>query len=241
MRYWGVLDLQHGQVVRGIAGRRSAYRPVRSLLTDRAEPAAVALAFRAHFGLTHLYVADLDAIGGSPPALGAIAELTSLGFTLAVDAGLRVPADAEPLLAAGATTVVAGLETLAGPDALRDLVRRVGGGRVLLSLDLRDGRPVTAPGSAWAAAEPLEITRQAVSAGVRRLLVLDLARVGVGEGTGTEALCARLAEDHPGTEIVAGGGVRGRDDLVRLRECGVQGVLLASSLHDRRLEREDLV
>src|SRR5262249_35051408 len=120
------------------------------------------------------------------------------------------------------------------------LVCRIGGERVMMSLDLKDGRPVTAPEAGWAYAEPADISRQAVHAGARRLLVLDLARVGVAGGTGTELLCARVAADHRGVELVAGGGVRGRDDLARLRNCGVQGVLLASALHDGRLKREDL-
>jgi phosphoribosylformimino-5-aminoimidazole carboxamide ribotide isomerase len=75
--------------------------------------------------------------------------------------------------------------------------------------------------------------------GVRRLLVLDLARVGVARGPGTEGLCARLA-GQPGVEVSAGGGVRGRADLERLAGCGVRAALVASALHDGALSRADL-
>ena len=74
---------------------------------------------------------------------------------------------------------------------------------------------------------------------MRGLLVLDLARVGEGAGTGTEELCARLARTFPGVAISAGGGVRGVEDLERLRLCGVEAVLVASALHDGRLGRQD--
>jgi phosphoribosylformimino-5-aminoimidazole carboxamide ribotide isomerase len=73
------------------------------------------------------------------------------------------------------------------------------------------------------------------------LIVLDLARVGLGGGTGTEALSARLAEAYPDVEVFAGGGVRGSEDLHRLRACGAAGVLVASALHDRRLQPGDLM
>jgi phosphoribosylformimino-5-aminoimidazole carboxamide ribotide isomerase len=79
-----------------------------------------------------------------------------------------------------------------------------------------------------------------MQAGIRSLIVLDLARVGSGTGIGTEALCQRLAACHPDVEIVAGGGVRGVADLLRLKEIGVHGVLVASALHDGRLRRADL-
>jgi phosphoribosylformimino-5-aminoimidazole carboxamide ribotide isomerase len=81
---------------------------------------------------------------------------------------------------------------------------------------------------------------QAVALGVRRVLILDLARVGVGEGTGTEALCARVTATFPHVEVSAGGGVRGIDELHRLHQSGVQNVLVASALHDGRLTAEDV-
>ena len=76
--------------------------------------------------------------------------------------------------------------------------------------------------------------------GVRRMIVLDLARVGIGEGTGTEKLCARLTAAHPSLEVIAGGGVRGPEDLRRLTGCGVRTALVASALHDGRLTRRRL-
>jgi uncharacterized protein related to proFAR isomerase len=45
---------------------------------------------------------------------------------------------------------------------------------------------------------------------------------------------------HPDVEIIAGGGVRGIEDLRRLKKKGIRGVLLASALHDGILRRKDL-
>src|SRR5438128_4087097 len=101
MRVIPVLDLLGGQVVRGVAGRRHEYRPVVSRLTPSAQPLDVARAFRAAFGLTELYLADLDAIAGAAPALPTYVTLQSAGFRLLVDAGVRAAADAGPLAEAG--------------------------------------------------------------------------------------------------------------------------------------------
>jgi phosphoribosylformimino-5-aminoimidazole carboxamide ribotide isomerase len=80
---------------------------------------------------------------------------------------------------------------------------------------------------------------EAINAGVRHILVLELAQVGSDGGTGTEGLCTRLAREASHLELTAGGGVRGRDDVVRLRDAGVHNVLVASALHDGRLTRLD--
>jgi len=236
MRIVAVLDVMGGIVVRGIGGRREEYRPIVSRLTESCKPLDVAEAFRQQLGLSELYVADLDAIAGTPPSVALYELLVGRGFTLWVDAGLRRAEQAAALFEAGVSRVVAGLETLAGPEELTALCHSWGE-QVVFSLDLKGGRPLGCSG--WPA-EPLQIANAAVACGVRRVLILDLVRVGEGQGTGTEDLCRALTLAHPGVEISAGGGVRGVEDLRRLRDCGVAAVLVASALHDGRLGREDL-
>jgi phosphoribosylformimino-5-aminoimidazole carboxamide ribotide isomerase len=238
MRILPVLDVLGGRVVRGVGGRRHEYRPVVSRFTPSCEPVDVADAFHTHFGLTELYFADLDAIGGAAPALPVYGALRSRGFRLWVDAGLRTASAAGPLAEAGVEGIVAGLETMAGPEVLAELCQ-VLGERVVFSLDLKGGVPL-GDVSGWGSADAPVIAARGVAAGVRRVIVLDLARVGEAAGTGTEDLCRRLAESHPEAEVFAGGGVRDLADLRRLRQCGVAGVLVASALHDGRLGPEHL-
>jgi phosphoribosylformimino-5-aminoimidazole carboxamide ribotide isomerase len=238
MRLLAVLDIKNGLVVRGIAGRREQYRPVVSNITSSAQPLEVARAFRRHFDLTELYVADLDAIACRPPAVDIYAALQADGFRLWVDCGVRDGPEAQVLAADGVERIVAGLETLTGPAALRRLCEEHGD-RIVFSLDLKGGKPLPGSGE-WNAAEASAIAGQAVACGVRRLIVLDLARVGLAEGTGTEELCGRLITEYPEVQVLAGGGVRGPADLLRLRRSGVAGALVASALHDGRLTREDL-
>jgi phosphoribosylformimino-5-aminoimidazole carboxamide ribotide isomerase len=234
MRIIPVLDLMHGQVVRGVGGQRHQYRPQRSPLVDSADPLATARAFRDHFSLSELYIADLDAIAGYPPAINTFQLLQGDGFKLLIDAGVRTASDATALLAVEVSSIVAGLETIVGPHAIPDLISQVGPTRLVFSLDLKNGQPLTAA-AAWRNSSPATIAAEVVAMGVRRLLVLDLARVGVGGGTGTEVLCEWINEKCPTVEVLAGGGVRGRDDLERLRLAGVDGVLVASALHQGRL------
>jgi len=235
VRLVAVLDVQGGAVVRGVAGRRADYRPVVSALTPSSRPADVARAF-AGLGLRELYVADLDALAGAEPDRDLYAALRGDGCRLWVDAGVRGPRRADRLAEDGVEAVVVGLETVDGPRVVADLVRRHGE-RIVLSLDLREGRPLSAAG--WKGSDAWSVAAEAVGLGVRRLLVLDLARVGVGDGVGTEALCARLAAAWPDVEVSAGGGVGGRDDLLRLRRAGVRAALVASALHDGRLRPPD--
>jgi phosphoribosylformimino-5-aminoimidazole carboxamide ribotide isomerase len=234
MKVLPVLDLQGGRVVRGIGGLRREYRP----LTPDCQPVRVALSFRERFGLEELYLADLDAIEGKSPALPLFAELKRLGLRLWVDAGVSNAAAAEPLFTAGIETVVAGLETVAGPTALAEICQGRAG-RVVFSLDLRDGVPL-GDVTAWRRPDARNIADQAIHLGLRRILLLDLKRVGMNTGTGTDLLAAELIAACPDLEVAVGGGVRDFTDLCRLKSLGVQATLVASALHDGRIKREDL-
>lgn len=239
MRILPVLDLQDGLVVRGRAGCRQEYRPIVSRLTSSARPGDVAQAILWHFGLSEFYLADLNAISGAVPAMAVYALLRNLGCRLWVDAGIQAAAQALLLAEAGVERIIVGLETIQGPGELQELIRILGPARVVFSLDLRAGVPL-GNRTAWVGPDAWSIATQALNLGITSLIVLDLARVGTGQGVGTEALCVRLTSAFPSVEIIAGGGIRDIGDVRRLERGGIKAVLVASALHDGRLSPEDL-
>lgn len=233
-----VLDVQAGRAVRAVAGDRARYRPVRSILGDGPDPLGLARAIRLTLGLDQIYLADLDAIAGSPPAGALYAAIVALGIRLWVDAGVFDRDSLPPLLDSGVATVVVGLETVRGPGALAGVVEAAGADRVLFSLDLRDGRPLVETADAWGTDEPLAIADRAIEAGCSRLLLLDLARVGTGQGPGELDLLDALAH-RPGLELGLAGGVRGPADLHACADAGASFVLVGSALHDGTLVPAD--
>lgn len=232
-----VLDLMKGQIVRGIAGRRAEYRPLPSRLVDSADPLAVATALKNSFGFCEYYLADLDAIAGGPPDLTTYQKLQDAGLKLWIDAGLRTHRDRtlKQLIVANPYRVIAGLESLQGPDELRRIIARLGVDRVVFSLDLQSGRPL-GRADAWEYGDPFAIASRAVrDLNVTQMVVLDLASVGMGQGVATESLCRRLKETFPLLSLITGGGVASIDDVHRLSAIGVERVLVASALHDGRI------
>jgi phosphoribosylformimino-5-aminoimidazole carboxamide ribotide isomerase len=236
-----VIDVLGGKVVRAIAGNRKEYKPLVSRLTDSTEPVVVARALCNKCRTNDLYVADLDAINTAKPSSMLHGELAAAGFRCWLDAGIRTLEDAQSQAEAmppESGVLVTGLETVNGRSELRRIVEALGSSRVAFSLDLRDGQPIGDP-AAWSPKAQV-VADIAIDAGITRIIVLDLARVGVRVGVGTESLCASLKSRHPEVELIAGGGIRGAEDLDRLHSAGVSAALVASSLHDLRLNPDDL-
>ncbi len=235
MQIYPVLDIQSGIVVHAVRGERERYRPLESQIVDSAEPLTVARALRDRFGLDSLYVADLDALGGAPPALEVLTALGADGFRLMVDIGVRSARQAASLRRLGIDDVIVALETLPDIDHLRRIVTELGARRTVFSLDLRDGVPITESAS-WTGKNSAGIAIEAYDAGVRRMIVLDLTSVGSGEGPAQQELLKTLRSRLPDLELITGGGVRSSDDLEILRTLGIDGVLVATALHRGTLD-----
>lgn len=228
-----------GRAVWARRGNRAAYEPVRSALVEATGDAvALAQVYRRTLGCDECYVADLDAISGAPPQHDLLRLLAAVGSRLLADLGVSTPIQARDALAAGVDRIVVGLETLSSFDALRAIVQAHGPDRVVFSLDLRGRQPVARAESSHRMA-PLALVEEAARAGVRAVILLDLARVGTGTGV-DRALGAAIRRTHPGLELLVGGGIGSARDLADAAAAGYDGALVASALHDGRLGAADL-
>jgi phosphoribosylformimino-5-aminoimidazole carboxamide ribotide isomerase len=236
LRIIGVVDLLGGRAVHARSGRRAGYQPVRSAAGAAVDGDALTLArtYVTRAGLTELYVADLDAIQGGAPQEEAIATIAALGTPFLLDAGISSAGPAGHVLDRGATQVVVGLETLTSFESLTDICEAVGGDRVAFSLDLRNGQPIVASDQIRSGESAPLMAARAANAGASVVIVLDLARVGTSAGLDFD-LIARIRAAVPDLSLLAGGGVRGQDDLVHLADCGCDGALVATALHDGRI------
>ncbi len=227
-----VLDLKGGQVVRGVGGRREDYQPIVSRWASASAPLTVARGLRRRFGFTQFYVADLGAICDHAPHTAEIDELLKDQFRIDLDCGLRT-ADDFPSIATTNCRVIAGLETLESPAELAPLVNHAGSGNVVFSLDLMQGRPL---GNRHWPVSVAQIIDSVVASGVTTLIVLDLAAVGTGGGCPTLRLCREIRASYPDLGLITGGGVRSMRDVAEAVEAGVDRVLVASALHDGRID-----
>jgi HisA/HisF family protein len=229
MRVVGVIDLKDGTAVHAVRGERERYRPVRSAIGGRdGDALALARGFREELGIEEVYVADLDAITGRGENRSEVAALAGEA-RLMVDAGVSEPAAARSLLDLGARRVIVGTETLGGGAALDRLLADVPAGTVILSVDLREGR-VLSPDPQLAGRSARDALARLRRPDLREAIVLDLARVGSGEGPDVE-LIAELHDAFPDLALLAGGGVRDAGDLRALEAAGAAGALVATALH----------
>ena len=75
--------------------------------------------------------------------------------------------------------------------------------------------------------------------GLKYLKVTDMNRDGVLEGPNFE-LYQNLKDKFPDMCIAASGGVRSVDDIRKLKDMGLYGVIIGRALYEGKIKVEDL-
>jgi phosphoribosylformimino-5-aminoimidazole carboxamide ribotide isomerase len=238
-----VIDLMQGLVVHGRGGQRHNYQAIRSGLATNAQPASIATAFSQQLGIHRAYVADLDAIAGAQPDWSSYDQIAEVLPELWIDAGVRRVESAVALISSQSSPrrihPICALETLSSLETLRKMLARLGPERLIVSLDLCQGR-VRSPMDRWSNAPPTRVASDLIQLGVRRLIVLDVAHVGLDRGTGTRHLTREIKRMDAEIEITCGGGISTLPQLQELADDGCDAVLIATALHNGRLGRHEL-
>lgn len=231
-----VIDVLRGQVVRAQRGERHRYQPVRSTLADGSAPGVIAAALRRACPPPDgagelLYMADLDALGGGALQVDAVdAVLAALGpdARLWLDGGFSGLAPAKAACARWHGRVQPVLASEALADA-RELQALAGDASAVLSLDSRQARPMDRAG-VWQQPQWWPHT----------VIAMTLDRVGSDAGPDLDALRALRARAQAAGAAtrrwIGSGGVRDAADLVQGAAAGADGWLVASALHDGRLQ-----
>lgn len=228
-----VLDILQGQAVHAVRGDRTRYRPIGETYPVSSDPVALAAQFARRF--SRLYLADLDAIAGAPPDWKTYHAIRSTGLECWVDWGIRRLLQLEnpclspvsPQQCPSPIRPVIGLETIADPQEFTSASARTLCHNTLFSIDLKHGTPMRSDDEL----PTVEWVNLARAAGIRQMIVLDLAAVGSSEGPAALQLCRDLSSHFPDVDFFLGGGIRDLGDVASALDAGCRGVLIATALH----------
>lgn len=209
-----VIDIMKGIVVHAIEGKREQYRPLsQSLISKTYLPYDVLCSFK-NLGFKEVYIADLDSILSKGSNRKILPEARKLGFKVLLDIG-RLGLAMKDF---DETLFVIGTEYLK-PSEFNIVNERV------LSLDMISDYVLFKDSKK----ELVDVLKELKKIHVRKLLIINLDRVGTFRGPNLKV--ARIVRKHYDSELIVGGGVRNVEDVLALKDIGINGVLVASAIH----------
>ena len=166
--------------------------------------------------------------GGAPVELAAAAVEAAAPVPIQLGGGVRSPADAEALSAAGVLRVVVGTAAF-GETPLREFVDALGDG-LAVAVDVAGGVVRTA---GWRESSQLT-TAQALErcgdAGVSTVVCTAIERDGTRSGPDLELLAD--ARTRFAGRLYGAGGIRDASDVDAVRELGLEGVVVGRAWLD---------
>jgi phosphoribosylformimino-5-aminoimidazole carboxamide ribotide isomerase len=193
------------------------------VVAEAGDPLELAGRFAAA-GARRIHLVDLDGArsGRVRPELVARVAARVAPALLQASGGIRSLADADALVAAGADRVIVGTAAFPEPGPWAEAL----GPRLVVALDVRDGRVRTAGWTAEGLAldDALDRCR---AAGVLRVHCTAIDRDGTLAGPDLP-LVERVAAT--GFAVLAAGGVRSPEDVAALAAAGAEAVVVGRAL-----------
>lgn len=231
------IDLRQGQVVRlkmGDPSRQTVYSD---------DPAQTARRWLSA-GARWLHVVNLDGAfeetdSKNQNALKQILKTAELyGASIQFGGGLRSLAAIEQALNLGITRVVLGTIVIEQRQVLEAALQHWGAERVAAGLDARGGQIQVRGWKEGTGIKAIDLARELQALGLRWLVFTDIAQDGMGSGINLEQTL-ELSHACP-LQIIASGGANSLDDIQRVRQAGLAGVIVGQALYSGSIQAEDL-
>ncbi|MHA1150002.1 MAG: HisA/HisF-related TIM barrel protein [Promethearchaeota archaeon] len=233
-----VLDLLNGQAVHAIKGERANYKPLKSVLINSSKPIKLVSFFFNTLKFKELYIADLDAILKKKLNLNLISSIIEqINVKIMLDPGIREINDLIQFKNSNINKIILGLETIRTLDTISRAIKSLGPEKIIISLDLYKGRPLTDINNLKNKSS-LEIIEIIETYGAQEVILLDLYRVGQKIGDLPEDYIKILKKFNG--NILVGGGIKDLQDIKSYYKSGFSGVLIATALHDGTINLKKL-
>ncbi|MBI4447278.1 MAG: 1-(5-phosphoribosyl)-5-[(5-phosphoribosylamino)methylideneamino]imidazole-4-carboxamide isomerase [Acidobacteria bacterium] len=229
------IDLIDGKCVRLVQGDYSRQT------TYSGEPVEHALKFQAA-RFPRLHLIDLQgARDGIPENAETIRNIIqSVQIPVQVGGGIREALTVQLLLEWGANYLILATVAINEPHKVDEWVRRWGPEQFIVSFDLRGGKLQT---KGWTEDSPVDLDQlleRCANWGIQQLVCTDVERDGTLEQPNFGSYSSLIRKIPEGSFLIAAGGISHSRHLSRLRDIGVNGVVVGRAMYEGKIRWEEL-
>ncbi|MFD1672057.1 1-(5-phosphoribosyl)-5-[(5-phosphoribosylamino)methylideneamino]imidazole-4-carboxamide isomerase [Agrilactobacillus yilanensis] len=234
MNVFPAIDLLNGQSVRLYQGDYQKVTPI------NADPVAQAKSFEAA-GLKRIHIVDLDGAKAGRPQNQAVIQAirTNTNLFIEVGGGIRNLTAINTYLDLGVNRIILGSSALKNPELVKTAIQKFGPEKIVIGIDGQNGHVAT---EGWLDQSTIPMTQlldAMMQVGVTQFIVTDISRDGTLTGPNLELL-ASLKATHPTATIVASGGVANYQNLIDLKQHGLENVIVGKALFNGSLNLAQL-
>ena len=180
-------------------------------------------------GIKRLHIIDLNAAKGKGDNHPIIQNLLkNKKCEVEVGGGIRDIGKAKSLIKSGADYIIVGTAAIKNPKFLKELAQEIGKEKIIISLDYKDKKVLTDGWDKSTKFSPIEIGKK-VKENCESFLLTCVNKEGQMKGPDSNYLKEIVKELD--TPIIASGGITSIEDIKKLEEIGIFGVVIGMALY----------
>jgi phosphoribosylformimino-5-aminoimidazole carboxamide ribotide isomerase len=192
-------------------------------------------------GIRRLHLVDLDGAKAKHIVNYKVLETIATNTDLVIDfgGGLKSDKDLEIAFNSGASMVTGGSIAVKERDTFLSWLERYGRERIILGADAKDRKIAV---SGWLETTELPVVEFILTyckEGISKVISTDISRDGMLSGPAFD-LYAEIMKQLPEVEIIASGGIATMDDILKLNEMGVPGVITGKAIYENRITLKEI-
>jgi len=191
--------------------------------------------------LQRLHLIDLDGAKANSIVNYRVLERISSRTSLIIDfgGGLKSDYDVQIAFDSGAQMITGGSIAVKDPKMFQGWIKKFGELFIILGADCRDNRIAISGWTENTEEDIFSFIESWRKQGIIKVICTDIAKDGMLEGPNTE-LYRKIKEQDTDIHLIASGGVSCMEDIERLKETHVAGVIIGKAIYEGRINLKEL-
>ncbi len=192
-------------------------------------------------GIGRLHLVDLDGAREKHIVNYKVLEQIASKTGLVIDfgGGLKSDEDLRIAFESGADMVTGGSVAVREPELFLRWLSLFGAERIILGADAKDGMIAVSGWKEDTGLPVIDFISGFHAKGITRVISTDISRDGMLSGPSFE-LYREIMETLPGVEVIASGGIASMDDIFKLAEMGVPGVITGKAIYEGKISLAEI-
>lgn len=191
-------------------------------------------------GAEFIHIVNLDgAFGLSGDNMDAVRKIVeNVNVPVQLGGGIRSISDIEEALSLGISRVILGTAAIENRGFLKEVLNKYGE-KIVVSIDAKDGFAAV---KGWTEVTPfrvLDLSKEFEGYGLKTLVYTDISRDGMMMGPDFRTLIE--LNINTGLNIIASGGIKDKEDIVKLRDSKLYGAIIGKALYTGDIVLEEIL
>ena len=226
------IDIREGMVVRLLHGDYN------KMTVYGGTPVDMAFSFD-DLGASWLHVVDLDGAKDGNNTVKDIIRKMTMGTSLKIEigGGIRTFNQIEDYLMMGVERVILGTIAMTDPEFTKKALDTFGRG-IAIGIDIKDGYAAIKGWKELSQLKAEEAFKKICDMGAETIICTDVGRDGAMKGIDVDFYVS-LVEKYTleyGCGIIASGGVTDLEDIRKLSNIGLEGIIIGRAIYDGRID-----